>query len=396
MPRFMFLLFIFSCACSSNHDQSLVTEHLINGQQRQVYQEGVVFADNCFDGARLNGFSKIDKTTFQATISPENMPINNSPWFAFRLWSTKDKSIDLKIAYTEHRHRFIPKMSNNGVDWEAMDASHYQIDTASSSVTLNLQLSTDTLWLAAQELMASKDIDDWADVIMEQHTFIQKEEVGKTVQARPIHLLKINENESINSLVIVGRQHPPEVPGGTIAMQAFVERILEKDSLATAFRDQFEILVFPLLNPDGVDMGNWRHNANGVDLNRDWQDFTQPETRAVRDWLKKPSDGIERHYSFGIDFHTSYNGPYLLVLDTIHSAPRPPLVDNWIKEMASSWPEELDIRPRAQDLPYCYNWFINELGAEAVTYEEGDEIDRVVIKKRAAAYATSLMKTLIK
>lgn len=55
--------------------------------------------------------------------------------------------------------------------------------------------------------------------------------------------------------------------------------------LAMEFRKHFVIKAFPMLNPDGVVNGHWRHNAMGVDLNRDWQNFNQPETRAVRDAL---------------------------------------------------------------------------------------------------------------
>ena len=39
-------------------------------------------------------------------------------------------------------------------------------------------------------------------------------------------------------------------------------------------------------NPDGVDSGYWRHNSNGVDLNRDWIEFTQPETKAIKQFLE--------------------------------------------------------------------------------------------------------------
>jgi len=39
--------------------------------------------------------------------------------------------------------------------------------------------------------------------------------------------------------------------------------------LAREFRRRFSIIMVPLLNPDGVVLGHWRHNVNGVDLNRD-------------------------------------------------------------------------------------------------------------------------------
>ena len=171
---------------------------------------------------------------------------------------------------------------------------------------------------------------------------------------------------------------------------------MSDSELAQKFRTQFEILIFPLVNPDGVDNGNWRLNANGKDLNRDWISFDQPETKAVRDWLinSENNDSVGE-YSFGIDFHTSYSGPYLLTLDTIPHSIENDLTSKWINQIELQRNEKLDIRPRAQSLPYCYNWMINELGIEAVTYEEGDEIDRAVIRERAADYANILMNLLL-
>ena len=44
---------------------------------------------------------------------------------------------------------------------------------------------------------------------------------------------------------------------------------------------------------------------------------------------------------------------------------------------------------------FLNNYFYNQLGCEAVTYEDGDEIDRNIIKKRATVYAKEFMKTML-
>ena len=41
------------------------------------------------------------------------------------------------------------------------------------------------------------------------------------------------------------------------------------------------------MNPDGVDLGHWRHNANGVDLNRDWSYYNQPEIKQAVNFIEK-------------------------------------------------------------------------------------------------------------
>jgi murein tripeptide amidase MpaA len=157
---------------------------------------------------------------------------------------------------------------------------------------------------------------------------------------------------------------------------------------------EFNIYTFPFINPDGVDMGNWRHNANGVDLNRDWVDFTQPETQMVDNYLThKISKG--KKILFAIDFHTSYSGPYLLILDSINEIKTNKIISNWIHHIENNSQFKVDARRRSQDLPYCYNYFFKKFNSEAVTYEEGDEVDRNVIKKIAQVYAKEFMATLI-
>ena len=67
----------------------------------------------------------------------------------------------------------------------------------------------------------------------------------------------------------------------TTSSKALLDLILfvtnVKDSLIL---DQLKIVIIPMLNPDGAD-DYTRANANGVDLNRDALDQTQPESQLL-------------------------------------------------------------------------------------------------------------------
>lgn len=396
MKYLLALVSISILACTPQPPESS-SEAPVVAQIKQVFQQGGVYADNTFAGARLSDFIQLNDSSYRAYIEPENTPVNNSPWYGFRIWAAQEKEVQLEIGYAEgYPHRFVPKISKDGKSWEAIDSASYREDTTKGTALLRLSLTPEKLWISAQENFNTSYVNAWIDSL-NQLTFIEKETIGETVLGNPIQVLQIQEGEGNNVLVLIARQHPPEVPGGTIALQAFVKGLLANSDLAVKFRDQFRVLLFPLLNPDGVDRGNWRHNANGKDLNRDWQAFSQPETKTTRDWLLAyQQENQSLQFSYGIDFHTSYSGPYLLTLDTIPQAKvKPRFTNTWIERIQGLTGDSLDIRPRAQTLPYCYNWMINELGMEAVTYEEGDEIDRNLIKKRGKDYANTLMETLL-
>ena len=385
MRKLLYLIifcFISFIGCKSETKQKIDKLPRINIQEKKIFSIGNIHVDNQFDGARCNGFTKLNDSIYQILITPENKPINKSAWYAFKIWSEEKQTITLEIDYPEFEHRYAPKMSHDGKNWSNI--------LEKNSRKFKIEISPDTTWVSAQEIISSKDIEDWM-TRQADHNFVKNEIIGKSTLGRSMHLMKIKEGQPKHKMLIIGRQHPPEIPGGTLSLFAFIEEILKDTPTSKKFRQHVEVLVFPNMNPDGVDLGHWRHNANGVDLNRDWQDFKEKETQLVRNLLQSNTKG---QWIYGIDFHTSFSGPYLLVMDSL-SKRTTPLTDNWISEIKEQRKEELDIRPRSQDLPYCYNWMITQLDMEAVTYEEGDEIDRTIVKKRAQDYAKYLMTTLL-
>ena len=70
-------------------------------------------------------------------------------------------------------------------------------------------------------------------------------------------------------ILIIGRQHPGETYSSFI-IHGFVNHLLSRDPLCQKLRELFEIWIVPILNPDGVVVGNYRSNLQGKDLNRNF------------------------------------------------------------------------------------------------------------------------------
>ncbi|MCL6275466.1 M14 family metallopeptidase [Muricauda sp. 2012CJ35-5] len=356
-------------------------------------EEAVQFDTN-FKGARLDSIKKIGDNEYMALVLPENEPINQSPWFAFAVSSKTPKNIRLTLDYGTYQHRYVPKVSYDKINWKSLNPSSIIVDTITHTAVLSLDISAQIQYIAAQEVISSDDTYAWVAQQIEKNPTTLLEVAGKSSLGND-NLVMVHESEDIkNSIVLIARQHPPEIPGGTIGFQTFYETLFSNTEWAIDFRGNFNIYTFPLLNPDGADAGNWRHNANGVDLNRDWVEFSQPETKMVRDFLDTKIDGGKK-IRFALDFHTSHSGPYLLVLDSINEVQTKKIIPDWISKIETNSNFKVEARRRSQDLPYCYNYFFNRFGSEAVTYEDGDEMDRELIKKRAQVHANELMKTLL-
>lgn len=374
----------------------------IQYQLKKTYALGNgIYCSNEFAGARMNGVALTNDSVITVLITAENTPVNESPWYAFKMWADKPKNVELKITYTNGvKHRYYPKISRDFLNWNNIDSASYLIDTASVNkgetpkfCTMKISISTDTIWVSAQEIITSQHIDKW-EAELAAKPFVSLSKIGKSREGRPITVLQIGNQESKKMIVVLSRQHPPEVTGW-LAMKWFVESVCAENKMADNFRNEYCIFVFPLVNPDGVENGHWRHNAGGIDLNRDWEDFNQPETRAIRDFLQLKAEDGGKFY-FAVDFHSTFEDIYY----TIYPEKKgnfPGLVPKLINSVAGEIPGyEPNIRPNSDDEPKISStsFFFYAFGAEALTYEIGDGTSRELIRKKGELTALKLMELM--
>ncbi len=373
---------------------TVTTDKPIEHQQRRTigFQAAGIWASNEFEGARLNDFRQVDDSTYIAVIRPENAPVNNSAWYAFRLWADRPRWIRLTLTYEHGTHRYYPKISRDGLHWSRLDSTLFSADTAKGTATLRLHLDSDTLWVSAQELITERAFSRFLDEL-KQHHFVKIETIGRTHLGSPIQALTLSEAEDPQRLVLVmGRQHPPEVTG-SLALMAFLRRICEDDELAREFRQRYAVLAVPLMNPDGVNQGHWRHNGAGVDLNRDWYQFHQPETRSAADFFRARAAGKKVY--FFIDFHSTQEDVFYTLAHDLPTDP-PELTGRWLQALQKRRPDyALNEEPSGLGSPVSKNWFYETFHAPSVTYEVGDEDPRELISSIAVAAAEALMQVLV-
>ncbi len=371
----------------------------IQYQEKRQYISslGIVF-DNQFDGARLNQWQEDDSTSFSIGIEPENTPINHSPWYSFRIISPIDTGIFVRLHYPEgFRHRYVPKLRYNRGRWVAIDSSQYHLNEDTTAAFLHLHLRAgDTLWVSAQELLTTNHIRAWLDSL-KGHPWVQSvEEIGYSTLGRPLWFVNIGTPDDTHKdvIVVIARQHPPEVPGH-MAMMAFVEALLDTTRRNANFFKHHQVWLYPLMNPDGVDLGHWRHNAGGIDLNRDWAYFRQPETRQVAQHVIHRAKKHKANIILGLDFHSTQYDVYYTFPDSVDRKLR--YFDRyWIEGIAETLPPHPWVR-EAYDLnaPISKAWFLLQFHAESITFEIGDETPRDLVKMKGKAAAREMIKLLI-
>jgi len=370
------------------------TDKPIELQVKKVYAINGVAADNQFDGARLNDFTHLNQDTFQATIHPENKPINPSAYYAFKLKATTPQKIVLELNYSSGFHRYPPKVSKDGETWTLLDSTKVQLAKDSINAFVQLELSSANLWVAAQELQTSKHVKAWC-LEKSKQAGVQFQVAGKSKQGRDLYLLDITQGETRKKemIVIISRQHPPEVTG-YLAMKAFIEEVLADKPLSNDFRKKYHLLVFPLMNPDGVDLGHWRHNTGGIDLNRDWATYNQPEVKVVADYIAKNAKVNKSKVLLGIDFHSTWYDILYTNKEIANNLPR--FKDYWIAGFRDVLRgEKIRERPSKLGRPVSKGWFLTQFQAEGITYEVGDDTPRDLITVKGRAAAIEMMELLI-
>lgn len=172
------------------------------------------------------------------------------------------------------------------------------------------------------------------------------QEIGLTVEGRPIHLVRISNNADVDQdkpEVLYTALHHAREPVSLSQLIYFLWHLLEgygTDAEATYVLDHFELYAVPCINPDGyvynattdpAGGGMWRKNRRdngdgtfGVDLNRNYAQgwglddlgsspsaasevyrgsapFSEPETQAIRYLCN------EREFRFALNYHAHGN-----------------------------------------------------------------------------------------
>jgi len=105
--------------------------------------------------------------------------------------------------------------------------------------------------------------------------------LGQSVQGRPIYRVKLGTGKI--KILAWSQMHGNEATTTKAVFDLFNTLKLGKDKLAIkSILTNCTLHIIPILNPDGAEVYT-RVNANNIDLNRDLQNLSQPESRILKD-----------------------------------------------------------------------------------------------------------------
>jgi hypothetical protein len=116
--------------------------------------------------------------------------------------------------------------------------------------------------------------------------------IGKSVLDKPIYSYEIGSGKT--RIYLWSQMHGNESTT-TKALFDFINVLNSGSDFAKKILEAFTFYAIPILNPDGAALYT-RENANKIDLNRDSQNLTQPESNILRDVF----ESFKPHYCFNL------------------------------------------------------------------------------------------------
>jgi|UniRef100_A0A6C0IQ12 hypothetical protein len=134
---------------------------------------------------------------------------------------------------------------------------------------------------------------------------VKKSILGLSLLKNKIEVLKFGKGEK--NIFIIARQHPGETIGSWM-LEGFISTFFSPKShkIRKILMNKFTFHIFPMANPDGVQLGHWYTQSHGDNCNRQWHKTKCLEVKMMRNYIEKQDNGclyIDLHGDEGCSNH---------------------------------------------------------------------------------------------
>jgi hypothetical protein len=261
-----------------------------------------------FECGNGNNFRRIGTDAYQFDIRPDTHS-EDRQWFYFRVRGARGRSVTFELTGTlttnvpEHWELSRPVVSaDRGRSWSWIRGdAHAEGDTFRFTHTFQSDEEFIAYHFPYGWSRLEEQVRRWA-----KHPEAVHSVIGRSVRGNAIHLLRVGEPAPGKiGIWVTARAHAAETTA-SFSVEGFIDFLLSDDPRAQDLRRGAVVHVVPMINPDGVVLGNYRDNSLGINLNRVWHEpseETSPEIVAVRRQIDAWVDGGNPYQLF-IDFHS--------------------------------------------------------------------------------------------
>ncbi|XP_047373167.1 cytosolic carboxypeptidase 2 isoform X5 [Sciurus carolinensis] len=297
-------------------------------------EDNTLLFESRFESGNLQKAVRVDTYEYELTLRTDLYTNKHTQWFYFRVQNTrKDVTyrftiVNLLKPKSLYAVGMKPLMYSQldantyNIGWrrEGDDIKYYKNNTEDGQQsfycltwTIQFPHDQDTCFFAHFYPYTYTDLQCYLLSVAKnpiQSQFCKLRTLCRSLAGNTVYLLTItnpsltpHEAAAKKAVVLSARVHPGESNASWI-MKGFLDFILSNSPDAQLLRDIFVFKVVPMLNPDGVIVGNYRCSLAGRDLNRHYQTLLKESFPCIwhtRNMIKRLLE--EREVLLYCDFH---------------------------------------------------------------------------------------------
>ncbi|XP_074762347.1 cytosolic carboxypeptidase 6 isoform X1 [Athene noctua] len=297
-------------------------------------KKGHLIFDACFESGNLGRVDHITEFEYDLFIRPDTCNPRFRVWFNFTVENVKESQriifnvVNFSKTKSLYRDGMAPMVkSTSRPKWQRIPSKnvyYYRCPDHKKNYVMSFAFcfdrEDDTYQFAYCYPYTYTRLQHYLDNLQRRNMdYFCRELLGLSVQKRQLDLLTITSPENLRPgaeqkvVFITARVHPGETPSSFVC-QGIIDFLVSQHPIAKVLRDHLVFKIAPMLNPDGVYLGNYRCSLMGFDLNRHWANpspWAHPTLHGVKQLIIEMYNNPKINLEFYIDIHahsTMMNG----------------------------------------------------------------------------------------
>ncbi|XP_035189315.1 BEN domain-containing protein 5 isoform X5 [Oxyura jamaicensis] len=296
-------------------------------------KKGHLIFDACFESGNLGRVDHITEFEYDLFIRPDTCNPRFRVWFNFTVENVKESQrvifnvVNFSKTKSLYRDGMAPMVkSTSRPKWQRIPSKnvyYYHCPDHRKNYVMSFAFcfdrEDDTYQFAYCYPYTYTRLQHYLDNLQRRNMdYFCRELLGLSVR-RQLDLLTITSPANLRPgaeqkvVFITARVHPGETPSSFVC-QGIIDFLVSQHPIAKVLRDHLVFKIAPMLNPDGVYLGNYRCSLMGFDLNRHWANpspWAHPTLHGVKQLIIEMYNNPKINLEFYIDIHahsTMMNG----------------------------------------------------------------------------------------
>nr|XP_035108867.2 cytosolic carboxypeptidase 6 isoform X5 [Callithrix jacchus] len=297
-------------------------------------KKGHLIFDACFESGNLGRVDHVSEFEYDLFIRPDTCNPRFRVWFNFTVENVKESQrvifniVNFSKTKSLYRDGMAPMVkSTSRPKWQRLppkNVYYYRCPDHRKNYVMSFAFcfdrEEDIYQFAYCYPYTYTRFQHYLDSLQKRNMdYFFREQLGQSVQQRQLDLLTITSPDNLREgaerkvVFITGRVHPGETPSSFVC-QGIINFLVSQHPIARVLREYLVFKIAPMLNPDGVYLGNYRCSLMGFDLNRHWLDpspWAHPTLHGVKQLIIQMYNDPKTSLEFYIDIHahsTMMNG----------------------------------------------------------------------------------------